>query len=141
MKTLSTLIRLQKQRLDALRRRLAVLQNQRSALEEKDTALMQELQRELELGSQQPEMGGFFGNFAARIKQKRIEIATEIIRIDQFITAATDQIRESFADMKRYEIALELRKKAEITERQRKETNRLDEVAAQRHNRKKESRD
>jgi len=133
MKTLATLIRLQKQKLDVLRRRLGVLQNQRARQVAKDESLVAERERELQLAGKTPEMGGFFGNFAKRIRQRREEIAAEIVRIDEQINATTDQVRDVFGEMKKYEIALENRRKAETLERHRKDVSRLDEAAARMH--------
>jgi len=71
-KGILTLIKLAKKRLDDLRREMASLENQKMQLLQLTKKLKDELAEEIKLGSQRPDMGRFFGQYAKRM-QKRME--------------------------------------------------------------------
>jgi flagellar protein FliJ len=135
MKTLTTLIRYKKQLLDELRRKLASLESQKEKLVQRSEGMQRELEKEIELATTQPEMGGFFGDFAERIRKRRAEIAAEIAKIERQMVEQAEKIRESFSELKRFEILRERRIAEGKAKEARRETEQLDEVAMLRHRR------
>lgn len=135
MKGLKTLIKLNRRKLDELRRRMGVLENQKNQLLAQSARLSKELEQEIVMASQKPEMGQFFGGFAKRIQKRQEDIAAEVRKLDQQMAALRDEIANAFADVKKFEIAEENAKKREEAERNRKETIMLDDIAAQQYTR------
>ena len=135
-KSLTTLIRLQKQRTDALRRVIARLESNRQQLFKRDAALAAEMERELTIAATQTDMSGFFGNFAARIRAKREAVKAETQKLDKQLAEARDQLSEAFAEQKRYEIALENREAEAKATLERKDAQLMDEIATTQHQRK-----
>ena len=136
MKGLNTLIKLQKRKLDALRRTLASLESQKSQLQQAILVLQKELEEEIILAAKQVEMAHFFGDFSKRIKNRQLELTQEIRKIDKQITALRDEITEAYGEQKKYEIAKENALQRQRQEATRKETIELDEIAAQQFQRK-----
>ena len=78
MKSLNTLIRLQKQRLDTLRQELGQWQERRGRFVQASEALAVQLERELSVASDHPEMTGFFGQFSKHIETQQENIRGQI---------------------------------------------------------------
>jgi flagellar export protein FliJ len=131
MKTLDTLIRLHKRTLDELRRNMAALENQKAQLRQAIQVLQKEMEKEIALAGEQPEMANFFGEFAKRIKNRQEVIYQEIAAIDAKISNLNNEIFAAFTELKKYEIARENAKLKAKAEENRKETLMLDEIAAQ----------
>lgn len=136
MKSLNTLIRLQKRKVDDLRRNLAQIENQKQQMLDRIAALEDELQRELQLGEKSPEMAAFFGDFVGRIRKRKLEITEEIKKIEKKIDVAREQVRLAFGELKRYEIVRDRRLEEAKKLREKREGEELDEIALQRHVRK-----
>ena len=133
MKGLATLIRLHKRNLDELRRDMVRLENEKSQLEQAIINLQAELDREMELAETSLEMASFFGEFAKRIKNRQEILRGEIQQVDKKIAKLNDEIFVEFAEVKKFEIALEMKKSQKAEAEKRKETIMLDEIAAQQH--------
>lgn len=140
MKGLKTLIRLEKNRLDALRKDLALLENEKDQFEAFSQQLLDSLHRELEAAEGMAEMRGFFGDFSARIKKQRQQIAQHVAGLERRMAAIRDQMGEIFSQMKKYEIALEAHQKREKERLAALEQQQMDEVAVQRFQRMQEER-
>ena len=137
MKGIDTLIKLHKRELDELRRRIGVFENQKQQLVNLSHKLAEELKKEIEEAGKRPEMGQFFGGFAKRIKTRQENIATEIAALDKKIDALTDEAREAFGELKKFELAKANAEKRAAKEAMRKETIALDEIASVQDRRKK----
>lgn len=129
MKGLKTLIRLHKRKLDELRREYVGIERQRDRLLEAQAALAAELQSEIDAATAMPEMGNFFGDYAERIKKRQETLAAEVHKLELLLSALQDRIRESFTELKRYEIALAAAQKRAKAKEERQERLRLDDVA------------
>lgn len=138
MKGLLTLIKLHKRKLDELRRKMVSLENQKSQLELAIVKLQEELKREMELAAERPEMSGFFGDFAKRIKKRQEDIRAEIKKVEAEMAKLADEIAAEFGELKKYEIALANAKRRATEEQNRKDTIALDEIAGQQFRKKKE---
>ncbi len=135
MKGLSTLIKLHKRDLDVLRKKMVVLESQRSQLEQLIQRLQDELTQEIALAGKTPEMGAFFGDFAKRIKTRQEQIRKEIQALDRKMNVLREEIATAFGELKKYEIALENAKKKKVAAQNRLDTIVLDEIASQQHQR------
>ena len=139
MKTLTTLIRLSKRTLDELRKKQVALENQKTQLHEVIKRLAGELAAEQKVAAETPEMGNFYGGFAKRIQNKQNDIREEIKKIDADLAKLSEDIMVAFSDLKKYEIALDNKKARAKAEESRKETIAMDEVAATRYTRSKDT--
>lgn len=136
MKGLITLIKLSKRTLDELRRRMTSLENQKAQLEQAIINLRQEVEMEMFTASKRPEMGNFFGGYAKRMKQRELELRAEIVKVEKHMEVLANEITIAFAELKKYEIALENAKQRAREAAARKETEMMDEIAIQQHHRK-----
>jgi flagellar FliJ protein len=137
-KSLETLIKLNKRKLDELRRNLADLENQKTQLLSVSAKLSEELARELDQAYRQPEMSGFYGDFAKRIRKRQDGISREVADLNTRITKAMEEIQDGYGELKKYEI---MRERVIVREREaadRREVKILDEIAALQHIRKSE---
>ncbi len=139
MKGLDTLIKLHKRTLDELRKQIAVVENQKAQLVALSKRLSDELRHEIEVAGRQPEMGGFFGGFAKRIKARQEQIAAEIKKLDKEIATLTDAAQVAYGEVKKFEIAKANAKKRALKEQDRKDTIRLDEIAGVQDRRKRKN--
>ena len=138
MKGLNTLIKLHRRTLDELRRKMVSLENQKAQLLQASDKLNEELAAEIRMASKTPEMGQFFGGFSNRIKKRQAELAAEVQKLDKQMETLNVEIREAFAEVKKYEIALENAKQRIAAEGERRETIAMDEMAGQQFRRKAE---
>jgi flagellar export protein FliJ len=138
MKGLATLIKLHKRTLDELRRSMASLENQKEQLLLLSRTLQEELKKEMELAAKTPEMRGFFGDFAKRMRVRQEKIAAEIKELDKQMDKLRGEIAEAFSELKKYEIAEENARLRAAEAASRKETIELDEIAGQQHRLKKD---
>jgi flagellar export protein FliJ len=129
---LRTLIRLHRNQADVIRREIADLEKQVSALEEVDASLAHQLEEERKLAADiTGGLATFFGGFAQRVKARREAIAEEIARLEEAIALKRDELAEAFRTIKTYEIALEELLEEERMLQQSRENKQLDEVAMQ----------
>lgn len=138
MKGLTTLIKLHKRTLDELRRALVMVENQKELLLMASKAISDELRREIQLATEQPDMANFFGDFAKRIQKRQDDIAHEVRELEKKIAKLNDQIAEAFTELKKYEIAKENTMRRAAEAQARRETLAMDEIAEQQHRRKTE---
>ncbi|MDX2028366.1 MAG: hypothetical protein SFW62_07000 [Alphaproteobacteria bacterium] len=136
MKSLATLIKLQKTYVDEQRLLLARLQEQLDAIEQAIAVLEIQKVREQEVARDNEEARATYGAFvkAALDKGKELEKHRQIA--EAAIEAAREKLSELFEEQKRYEIAEEARIEAEEREERRRETIELDEIGSVRHTRK-----
>lgn len=139
MKGLDTLIKLHRRTLDELRKQIAVLENQKAQLIAASQKLDQELKDEMQAAGKQPELSGFFGGFAKRIRLRQQKIAQEIKELDKKLATLADAAQAAFGEVKKFEIARERKQRRALKEAERKDTIRLDEIAGVQDRRKKKS--
>lgn len=123
MRGLNTLIKLHKRQLDLLRRRLSDLERQKDRLLEASALIEQELQTEIEMATKLPEMGNFFGDFAARIRLRQQKIHFEIELLDGTIREVQEEIALGFSELKKFEVA-----KAQLIKRKKEEEARKEQI-------------
>ena len=139
MKGLKTLIKLSRRQLDTLRRQMADLQQQKDDMRQAIANLQREMIEEMQSAQQQPHMSQFYGGFASRIRARQEEYEQSMSGLDTQMDELRDTIRDAFAEIKRYELALEAAKQREKQAATRRETIEMDDIAATQFVRKEEN--
>lgn len=130
MKSLVTLIKLQKTYVDEQRVVLAKLQEQLQTIEDKIVAqhVLQEQQKELL--HENPDMGLTYGAFLEQQLKKKEALEKEKGVMEYAIELALDKLAGLFEEQKRYEIAQQQREEEEKRIEADRETKILDEVGS-----------
>lgn len=136
LKSLKTLIRLQKRELDMLRREIVSLQTQRQQCIDATQRLDEELLAEQERAAGMPEMAVFFGSFAQAIKARQESLMMEVAKLEKQIDELAEKVAEKFGEQKKYEIIHDRKLEELAKEEQRKENAELDEISTVRYVRK-----
>jgi hypothetical protein len=137
MKSLATLIKLQKTHVDEQRLALAKLQAQLAEIEKAIMILEITKARELTVAQANAETRATYGAFLKAAVQRGRELEKQRQAMEAAIDIARQKLTELFAEQKRYEIAEAARLAAELKEEQRRETLELDEIGGVTHARKK----
>ncbi len=132
-KGLPTLIKLRQRELDALRKRMTILTQNRQHLVNQSDQLLIDLHNEIELAGELADMGSFFGNYSEHIQKQREKLYKEIQMLERKIENLTDEISLAFGELKKFEIALENQRQREKQKEEKREMNQLDEIAARKH--------
>ena len=138
MKSLATLIKLQKTYVDEQREQLAKLQAYVEAVRERIALLEIEKAREQAAAEQEFAARQTYGAFLKGAIKRGQELDKELSAALQAVEIARDQLALLFEEQKRYEIAEENRLKAEAFEDNRREKSALDEVGSVSFQRKKD---
>jgi hypothetical protein len=128
MKSLSTLIKLQKTYVDQQRLIVNKLQERVDLLERAMIALEIQKMQEKAVAAKHPEHTQTYGMFLRMAVQRGRALAFERLNAVAATNAARDKLTELFEEQKRYEIAEEARLEAELKEELRRETAELDEI-------------
>lgn len=139
MKSIKTLLRVKQREMDALKRQQGILENQREEIHTIINGLANQLKSELKAAQTMPEMAHFFGDFSATIKKRQEMMHGHLRQVDQEINRLTDQIRERFSEMKKFELALAAFEKRRRDAQNKREQQEMDEVAIRGYNRKDET--
>lgn len=129
MKSIKTILRVKQREIDALKRHQATMEQHREMMHEALSKLADALVKELKTAETMPEMAHFFGDFAAHIKRRQEEIHAQLRKLESELQKLTDQIRDRFAEMKKYELALKAHEKREADKRRTREQQEMDEIA------------
>jgi flagellar export protein FliJ len=137
MADLAPLIRFRKHGVDEKRRVLAQLLREAETVERQKKVIEDQMNREIAMAKElgRIDADAYLGKYlqGARKKVKALEMALK--KMEGRIEAAQEEIRESFAEMKKIEITQELRDKREDAAQKRKEDNELDDIAIDRFRR------
>lgn len=137
MKSLATLIKLQKTYVDEQRQQVARLLDQLSMMDKKIAALEILKAREEVAASQSHEARTTYGAFLKSVILKSREFERDRRTAAEAVQIAQDKLAELFEEQKRYEVAEENRIKAEEAKTRRRETLALDEIGSVSHERNK----
>ncbi len=140
MADLGSLIRFRKHGVDEKRRFLAQLYREAEVLEKQKKVIEDQMVSEIDLAR---EMGtadaqAYLGKYLEGARRKVKALEKSIQKMNVRIAAAQEDMRESFAEMKKIEIAQANRDEREEAERQKKENQELDEIGIDRFRRDKE---
>ena len=106
MKSIKTLLRVKQREMDALKRQQGILEQQREDVYSIIEGLGNQLVSELKAAQNMPEMAHFFGDYSAAIKKRQEMMHGHLQKVEIEINKITDQIRERFGEMKKYELAI-----------------------------------
>jgi flagellar export protein FliJ len=135
-KGLTSLIRLADANLNEKRRELNEIERQEEELRNRLDALETEKLREQQ-NARSMEFGAFaYSGYARGVIERRERIEAQIAAMQEPLEAARQAMSEAFQDLKRYEIALDLRVKSAKAEFERKDTIAMDEMSLNMHRRK-----
>lgn len=136
MANLESLIRYHRYQLDEKQKRLGVLNAQLTALEDELQALIDACEKEKHVAKSDTFLAqalpGYLKAFEKRKEKQEKAIKDKAKEVD----AAQDDIREAFAELKKYEIIQRRRDEEAEAEILKQENAELDELAIQHHDRK-----
>ncbi len=132
---LPTLIRLHQRVLDEKRRTLAELEQLRTELDHKILMLDAEIERERATTHGSAEALRQFTAYLAGARQRRDIMQRTIDELAPKIEAAANAVSSAFQDVKRYEIAVEMKLRQRKAAEAHAEQAELDEVAIVQHRR------
>lgn len=138
MKSLRTLIKLQKTRVDEQRQQLARLENQLAAIEKRIAEWEIYKAREQVAADTNEEARATYGAFVQSAVVKGREMEKERRAAVDAVRIAHDKLAELFEEQKRYEIAEQARLDSAAKAEAKLETQELDEVGAISHQRRRE---
>jgi len=135
-KGLQSLIRLADANLNDRRRELAELERQEDELRGRLDALEQEKRRE-QLNARSMEYGAFaYSGYARGVIERRERIEAQIAGLQPLLEEAREAMSMAFQELKRYEIALDIRVRTAKADAERKDTIAMDEMSLNMHRRK-----
>ncbi|USG60518.1 flagellar FliJ family protein [Sneathiella marina] len=129
MKGLSNLIRLHKWKLDEKRRELTDMEQMRDSFMAQRTDLQREQQREQEIAAEDPDINFAYSNYATAAKERLENLQTSISEISQKIIVLKDEVSFCYRELKKYEVALDVRDKRARLAEQRAEQKQIDDLA------------
>jgi len=135
MKGLTTLARLAKFELDEARRQLAGLERLRDHLQQSLARLAEELAREQALAEQSWEAGRNYAAYARAAIERRGVMQKSLDDLAPRLAVAAEAVTEAYQTLKRYELAIEHRERAQAVRNQRREQAALDQTALSRFQR------
>ncbi|MBI1244199.1 MAG: hypothetical protein GC202_04260 [Alphaproteobacteria bacterium] len=135
-KGLKSLIRLADANLNEKRRALNEIELQEDELRRRLDDLEAEKVREQQV-ARTLEFGAFaYSGYARGVIGRRERIEAQIAALQPMLEEARQEMSEAFQELKRYEIALDIRVKSEKAEGERKDTIAMDEMSLNMHRRK-----
>jgi len=132
---LHTLIRLHRRQLDERRRDLVALQTRELALQDQLVQLDDDFAAETAAVRAAPDLGLTMAAFTKAFQRRRAQTQATLTAIHRQIAQQEEAIAEAFQELKRLEIAEELRTTEAIAAAKRRDTLILDEQAATRFQR------
>jgi flagellar export protein FliJ len=135
-KNLKGLIRLHQWMVDEKRRKLGDLLKMLAELEEQSRQLEAEVVAEQKAAANAPETAGFlYGNYARRVIERRERLAQSIASMEMQIAAAREELNDAYRELKKFQVAQDVRDRREALEAARREQGVLDEIGLTIHRR------
>ncbi|MFN5609598.1 MAG: hypothetical protein ACK48E_07620 [Holosporales bacterium] len=134
-KSLPTLIRLHQFQLDEKRRKLAELHDLVSNLGASLRQLEEELARESAIAQQSEGASYTFATYKKAIAERRVTLLESINQVDTEILDLTNEMKELFQDLKRFELTHAERQQQKAYKKERTEDGLRDEQALVRYRR------
>lgn len=128
MKSLDTLIRLQKWQLDEKRRQVVELRRMQDDLAASIARLDEDIANEAVLARKDPALGANFGAFAQAADARKKKLVGSLSDLDSQIEVVEGEIAESFAELKKIELTKENREARIRKSLDRRNQATLDEV-------------
>ena len=138
MAKLSSLIRVQKHRVDEKQKILARLYAELEALEQKKQDVIDQIAKERKVAegmSSNPLTQLSFGNYIKKTKKIVSALENDIEKVNVRVSLAQDDIRAAFEELKKTEIVHQNRIDEEKKAQKKKENTELDEIGIEGHRR------
>lgn len=136
MKSREALIRLNRFRVDEIRKRLKSLDDMRADLTKKMTDLETMVQDE-QRRAQQSDLGRLaYPTFARSVMARRENIQRTIDEVEKQASVVTEELQNAYRELKKYEIVADAEAQRDRVEYARQVQAELDEIALSRHVRK-----
>jgi hypothetical protein len=129
MKSLKTLIKLNRRNLDVKRRALVNIEEQITMLEYTKENLQKELVTQQEFVAENSEFLFSYNSYYLQNRENQGYIAHEITKLQNMAAKISQEIYELFTEVKKYEIILSNKEKQIVIAQNKKEEEALDEVA------------
>ena len=130
MKSLDTLIRLQKWQLDEKRRQLGDLRRMHADLAASIARLDEDIANEAVLARKDPSLGATFGAFAQAAADRKERLVGSLRELDGQILLVEQDISASFTELKKVELTKESREARIRQSNDRRAQGALDEIGA-----------
>ena len=132
MADLNSIIRLHKHELDEKQREIGLLYEQMNALHERRKHLQDQRADEVQAASENPETVTFtLSGFLERSKAEEETITAKMFELNDAVEALRDEMIDSFAELKKYELTQNERDRLADKERKLKEGRMFDDIAIQ----------
>ena len=136
MKSRDALIRLNRFRVDEIRKKLKSLDDMRADLVKKMTDLETMVQEE-QRRAQQSDLGRLaYPTFARSVMARRENIQRTIDEVEKQSSTVTEELQGAYRELKKYEIAADAEAQRDRVEYARQVQAEIDEIALSRHARK-----
>ena len=135
MRSLETLLRLHRWKVDEIRREIAALGKLLDDLAEKDSAIVAEMKRERAIAAGDPAAARGYGPFVAAALDRRRRLAQTRSEIEARLATRQEALRDAYAELKRHEKLRDQRAARDAAIRERKAAQLLDEIALDMHRR------
>jgi len=130
------LIRIRRWELDEQRRQLGELNDALNTILNEKLRLLDELHREQKAVTEADFLAASaIGNFTDRILKQQRQLEQARRSIEQQIEEKTEEVRQAFQELKKFELAQEEIEAQEAAEQNRRETIELDDIAVDSHSR------
>lgn len=132
-----SLIRIRQWALDEQRRQLGQLNAAMNTIEREIEQLRLNYEREQQAAAETDFIAASgFGNYTEGMIKRRQQLLTARASLEVQIEGKTEEVREAFQEVKKYELAQEAIEEREAAEAARRETIELDDIAIEGHARK-----
>ena len=132
-----SLIRIRQWALDEERRQLGQLNAAMNTIEREIEQLRLNYEREQQAAAEADFIAASgFGNYTEGMIKRREQLQTAKASLEVQIEGKTEEVREAFQELKKYELAQEALEEREAAEEARRETIELDDIAIEGHARK-----
>ena len=129
MKSIRTLLRVKQREIDALKRQQGILEAQREEVNNIIYGLSNQLVSELKAAQSMPDMAHFFGDYATTIRKRQEMMHGHLRRVEAELNKLTDQIRERFSEIKKYDLVLNNWQRRHDDAAKQREQQEMDDVA------------
>jgi flagellar export protein FliJ len=128
MKPFESQIRLHKWHVDEAQRRLGELLQLEERLRNDLGQLENEKTVEQKVASQSVEAGQTYGSYAAQLVERRHKLNRSIAEVAEQVTQAREALKDTFAELKKFELAAEAAEERNRKRRSQREQQQQDEI-------------
>ena len=128
MRGLKNLIRVHSWQLDEHRRKLADMQRLKDDFLSRIAQLEADVKKEQKAAAEDNIVNFSYATYAAAVMERRETLQASIADLDPEIDRAEGEVSDAYRELKKYELALEVRERHKAAEMARREQNEMDEM-------------